>query len=319
MAAMIKKSVGRNCANDQEDVKIVQRLLGSPTHSPVPLRPPQVTGVCNDITIGLIEQFQRSIRLPIIITGRIEPGDSTWSELSLTSTPVTTVTQAKEAIQLFESTAINFAARTIPDARVREGYVASAQKYSQELLTDIQAGKLSPAEAAERANLVRNELLDASRLKSSDVGKAIAEKLKKHGKTLVELQEHYAVKKFQKAFSALESGERNEVFLEIVRASGRPNSGVTRWARGLGRAGRGVVVVAIAVSVYNIATADDPAKETAREGVGLGAGFAGSVAGGALAGLACGPGAPACVAVGAFVGGVLFALGADFSFDKLAN
>jgi hypothetical protein len=39
------------------------------------------------------------------------------------------------------------------------------------------------------------------------------------------------------------------------------------------------------------------------------------MAGGAAAGLACGPGAPVCVAVGVFVGGALAALGADFAFE----
>jgi hypothetical protein len=36
----------------------------------------------------------------------------------------------------------------------------------------------------------------------------------------------------------------------------------------------------------------------------MGAGIGGGMGGGALAGLLCGPGAPVCVAVGAFVGGL---------------
>ncbi|QCP13991.1 hypothetical protein FCL38_28915 [Pseudoduganella umbonata] len=41
-------------------------------------------------------------------------------------------------------------------------------------------------------------------------------------------------------------------------------------------------------------------------------GIGGSIAAGALAGLACGPGAPVCVTIGAFVGGALAAFGAGF-------
>lgn len=37
-----------------------------------------------------------------------------------------------------------------------------------------------------------------------------------------------------------------------------------------------------------------------------------SIGAGALAGLACGPGAPVCVTIGAFVGGALAAFGAGF-------
>ena len=39
------------------------------------------------------------------------------------------------------------------------------------------------------------------------------------------------------------------------------------------------------------------------------ASIGGSMAGGALAGLACGPGAPVCVTLGAFVAGTLAAFG----------
>ncbi|MEL6711463.1 MAG: hypothetical protein AAFP10_08815 [Pseudomonadota bacterium] len=43
----------------------------------------------------------------------------------------------------------------------------------------------------------------------------------------------------------------------------------------------------------------------------MGAGIAGGVAGGAIAGLTCGPGAPVCVTLSAFVGGTLAAIGID--------
>ncbi|QFQ77129.1 DUF3265 domain-containing protein [Vibrio harveyi] len=38
------------------------------------------------------------------------------------------------------------------------------------------------------------------------------------------------------------------------------------------------------------------------------------IAGGAIAGLACGPGAPVCVSVGAFIGGTLAAFGASIAW-----
>jgi hypothetical protein len=183
----------------------------------------------------------------------------------------------------------------------------------------VRSQRLTPQQAAEQANIVRNELLEATRLQSSDVGRAVAERLKRQGRTLAELQEAYARRLFHKSFAQLTEREQNQIFLEIVRASGRPSQRVTMVARRLGRVGRGLIFVAIAVSAYNIATSEDPAREAARETVGFGAGFAGSVAGGAVAGLACGPGAPVCVAIGVFVGGALFALGADLTFDQLTR
>lgn len=58
---------------------------------------------------------------------------------------------------------------------------------------------------------------------------------------------------------------------------------------------------------------------SAKEGAVLGGGLLGSVAGGAAAGLACGSGAPVCVTVGVFVGGVMFAVGAEITFDSFWN
>lgn len=79
--------------------------------------------------------------------------------------------------------------------------------------------------------------------------------------------------------------------------------------RNLSYAGRGLLVVSIALSVYTIATADDKAAATGREAAITGAGIGGGIAGGAIAGLACGLGAPVCVTIGAFVGGALGAFG----------
>jgi hypothetical protein len=80
----------------------------------------------------------------------------------------------------------------------------------------------------------------------------------------------------------------------------------------LSRAGRGLIVLSLALSVYTIMTADDKLDATKHEAAVTGAGISGGILGGALAGLACGPGAPVCVTVGAFAGGALAAFGVDF-------
>jgi hypothetical protein len=134
-----------------------------------------------------------------------------------------------------------------------------------------------------------------------------------------QLQAKYAARLFGKEFGELAAAEQDAVFLEIVRAAGRPNPRFTAAASGLGKVGKGLLIVSLAFAVYNVASSDRPGREAVKQGAGIGAGFLGSVAGGAAAGLACGPGAPVCVGVGALVGGVLFAVGADFTFDWLWN
>jgi len=66
------------------------------------------------------------------------------------------------------------------------------------------------------------------------------------------------------------------------------------------------------MAVLLIFAADDKRDAIKREVVVTGAGIGGSIAGGTLAGLACGPGAPVCVVVGAFVGGALAAFSVDY-------
>jgi hypothetical protein len=101
-----------------------------------------------------------------------------------------------------------------------------------------------------------------------------------------------------------------------VQKSGEPQVRASNSAKWMGRAGRGLFVLTIAIAVYHIATAEDKVRASANEGVAIGGGMAGATALGA-AGLFCGPAAIACVPIGIFVGGVIGAVGADWAFDKI--
>ena len=115
-------------------------------------------------------------------------------------------------------------------------------------------------------------------------------------------------------FDRLMPRQKDQVYAEIVKSAGKSNPRVTATMRRLSRAGRGLIILSIALSIYSIATAEDKSAAAGREVAVTGAGIAGGIAGGAVAGLACGPGAPVCVAVGAFVGGALAAFGVDLLF-----
>lgn len=160
----------------------------------------------------------------------------------------------------------------------------------------------------------------ASRLRSTPVGRAWAEQLKRDGKALDALLDHYARKHFQQAFSELSSiAQRNAVFLEVVKAAGRDRSWVAPVLSRAAKVGRGLVVVSLAFSVYEVATAEDKAQVAGREASALGAGMLGGMAGGAVAGLACGPGAPVCVAAIVFASGALAAWGGSEGFEWLRS
>lgn len=221
------------------------------------------------------------------------------------------------AVKTMESEAGNFSVRFINDAKVRQSYLQQTKQFSEEIANAFRSGEINEKQAAQLAYDSRNQIMEAARLKSSDIGRALAEQQKLKSPAFSALEEKYAQKFFSKAFNELDEAGRNKVWLAIVESSGRTNPGATAFATKLGRLGKGLAVASLAISVYNIATAENKVRATAKEGTTLLGGFAGGAAGGALAGLACGPGAPVCVTVGAFVGGVIGALGTDYAFDSV--
>ncbi|MQX35885.1 hypothetical protein GHC57_05065 [Roseospira navarrensis] len=178
------------------------------------------------------------------------------------------------------------------------------------------SGYTAWAQAANEANAIRNTVMDTLRGRSTPVGHALAQSIKSQGRTLNEMVARKTVQLFGPGatFTTLSQARQNRVYSEIVRSAGRSNPTITARMRTWSRAGRGLIVLSIGLSVYNIATSDQPGQTAVREVAVTGAGIGGGIAGGALAGLACGPGAPVCVTVGAFVGGALAAFGVDMVF-----
>lgn len=223
----------------------------------------------------------------------------------------------ESSLNLLQTEANNFGMRFIANKSVRQEYIRKTVEIAKIIKEEVEFGRLTPYEGALEANKLRNSVLDAARLNSSDIGRAEAEALKASGKTLQQLEKHYAEKIFGKAFQELNQTQKNQVWLEVVEASGRPNPGINSKALRLAKVGKGFIVISAAIAVYNITTAEDKSRQTAKEGVTTGAGMLGGMAGGAAAGLACGPGAPVCVTVGVFIGGIAATLGADFAFENL--
>lgn len=83
--------------------------------------------------------------------------------------------------------------------------------------------------------------------------------------------------------------------------------------RKFSRAGKALIIFSLAISTYNILTAEDKTSAIKREAVVTGSEVMGDIVGGG-AGSVCGPAAPVCVTIGAFVGGTLAAFGVDYFF-----
>lgn len=217
------------------------------------------------------------------------------------------------AIDMLHAELANAGATGAIDGAARARYDTLIRQYRAEIRGRVRSGRLTWTQAAEEAVALRNTVMEVVRGRSTPVGRAWATAIKSRGRTLNELVARKTIQLFGDGveFNALTVAQRNRVFSEIVIAAGKSEPGITATMRTVSRAGRGLLVLSIGISVYTVATSDDPGEAARHEGAVTLAGIGGGAAGGALAGLACGPGAPVCVTVGAFVGGALAAFGVD--------
>lgn len=228
------------------------------------------------------------------------------------NTPVNADRKAfEDAIRALEAELANAGAHLTIDAAARQAYMRQIAAMAAELRSAAEGGRVSWKQAAEQAQEARNAIMEVIRARSTPVGRALAEQMKREGRTLNELIARTVQKLHgpNARFDALTAAQRDAVYAEIVASAGRSNPRVSVAMRRLSHAGRGLLFISLALSVYTVATAENKGEAALREGAITGAGIAGGAAGGALAGLACGPGAPVCVTVGAFVGGALAAFG----------
>jgi len=217
-------------------------------------------------------------------------------------------------IQATEASILNVGAHAHIDSNVRLLYSSQIKALSDELRGAAQRGEITWKQAATEANLVRNNVMESLRGKSTPVGRALAESLKREGKTLNTMVAEKTGQLFgpNAKFDDLPIAQKNQVYAKVVESAGKSRPSVNNAMRVTSRAGRGLIVLSLAISVYTVATAEDKVQAAAQEATVAGAGVAGGIAGGALAGLACGPGAPICVGIGAFVGGAMAAFGVDY-------
>ena len=220
----------------------------------------------------------------------------------------------EDLIRGFEAQIASVGAHLEIDTSARKAYARQIKAMADELRTQAQRGRISWAQAAQQAQETRNTVMEIIRGRSTPVGRALAESLKQEGRTLNELIARKTLQLHgpEAVFEKLSVSQQNKVYGEIVKSAGRSNPRITATMRRLSFAGRGLIVISIAISVYTVATAEDKVDAAKREAAVTGAGIGGGIAGGAVAGLACGPGAPVCVTVGAFVGGVLAAIGTSY-------
>ena len=200
------------------------------------------------------------------------------------------------------------------DSNTRLAYASELKKMADQLRHDATSGKITWANAAKQAQETRNLIMEISRMRSTPIGRAVAQKIKPSGILLNDLVALHTQRLHGEnaAFSSLSASQKNKVYSAVIMSAGKSNAGVSNAMSRLSYAGRGLLFLSLSVSVYNITTSQDKGTTAVKELTVTGAGIGGGIAGGALAGLACGPASPVCVTLGAFVGGAMSAFGMGF-------
>jgi len=138
------------------------------------------------------------------------------------------------------------------DAAARQSYARQIGVMANNLRWQANNRIITWAQAAQQARETRDLIRQIMRGRSTPVGRSIAEHLKREGKTLNELIAHKAQQLYgtNVVFDRLSSAQQNKVYAEIVKSAGKPNLSVTTAMRKFSYAGRGIIFVSIALSVY---------------------------------------------------------------------
>jgi hypothetical protein len=227
----------------------------------------------------------------------------------------------EEALQALEVTAMNFAVRLIRMAEVRTFYVQSIHEMSASIRAAVEAGAMSPKVGAKMAQEMRNEILRMSRARDFDLGRALAQSMKKDGIAFEKIIER-AMSKLNMSgpFNELSGAQQKQVLMRVIESAGTSRPSVTCAIPKLRWAGRVAWLATFLIAGYNIGTAENPWWQSGREAAIIGGGLSGGFAGGAAMGAAGGVWAgPPGIVIGFVVGGILGALLADHAYVEVAG
>ncbi|KAJ3559521.1 hypothetical protein NM688_g294 [Phlebia brevispora] len=204
------------------------------------------------------------------------------------------------ALFLMQSTAIVWGRWFTMDATVRTQYASAVATGAADIRARWASGALSRNKAVSQAVDLRNTWLRDCRARSSPLGLLVAESIKPRGLSVKEILNRYALRIFNREFASLTPAQGRQIIAAAIDASGRANPRVTRFMKNLGRVGKAVAMVGVAISVYEVVSAEDWKSEafvqvgtwsasiiagTIGQGVGSLAGPIGAILGGLAGGL----------------------------------
>lgn len=222
------------------------------------------------------------------------------------------------AVAGMEGAATRFSIDAIKDERVRASYERNIRRMSQQIFAEVRAGNISVEDGTKFSNEMRNKIMLEHRKMTSAQGLAIAQKKKKTGRAHSEILNEKSQAQFNKNYEQLSKAQQKEVLYRALERSGSANAKFSAGTKIMSVMGKVSIIMTAVLATYQILSADDKAKETARQATILGGGAAGGILAGLGVSAICGPGAPACaiavVLIGSIAGGIAGGVAAD-TFD----
>ncbi|KAH9988063.1 hypothetical protein F4779DRAFT_632309 [Xylariaceae sp. FL0662B] len=222
----------------------------------------------------------------------------------------------KASLFALQATTIIWADWFIADASVRQQYKAAGKAIADEIRQKVEAGTLHWEVGAKQAIEMRNALVTSARRASSPVGLVVAEYIKPVCRPFQEFLEEYANRLYQTSYKSLTPEQAAKVCIASIDASGRPNPKFSAGMIGLGKFGRGLMVISAVMAAYSVAVAEDwkyeLAKQLASWSAAISGGYLGSKHGGILFG-------PVGAILGGLAGGSIGGLSDEGAYSALAS
>ncbi|MFC7421401.1 hypothetical protein ACFQNF_16165 [Iodobacter arcticus] len=225
----------------------------------------------------------------------------------------------KQSIESFEAAAARFATDAIKDEHLRQQYKANISRISNQVKTDVAAGKISVKEGMDFCQQMRNKIMDEVRSYTSAQGLAVAEKKKAVGMTQEILLNKYSNSIFNKNYTQLNPSQKDKVYYAIIESSTRDSAKFTAGTKAMKIMGKVGIIATAIFAIGSIIIADNKVKETAKQGGILAGGAAGGLLAGLTVSMICGPGAPFCAVAIVLAGSIAGGLAGEAAVDSFDN
>ncbi|MGV7210123.1 hypothetical protein ACLB1G_19970 [Oxalobacteraceae bacterium A2-2] len=141
----------------------------------------------------------------------------------------------ESTIQALQAELTNIAAHLTIDTKARSLYAQEIKSMSDKLRSDAVCRRISWGVAARQAQEARNVIMGVIRERSTPVGRAFAESLKRTGLSLNQLIALKTASLYgkQAIFSRLSESKQNLIYASIVKSAGNSNARVTRAMKNL--------------------------------------------------------------------------------------